>query len=350
MSGDGTDKLTRRYQYRVAMTSPPLRRPPPWQPGDPSADATEGAGGTCPPASGPTTTAPVTHTEFYRTSRNRWWKGLVSIVVLGAAIMLFSIGATLVSLLLGDTTTEEFASGQISMTPGLLLATNLSVIASAAVAMLLHRYLHRQPVGTLHSVVGRLRRDWLGLAAIVVVPLFVAYVAAMVLIEPPGPIALDVTAWAFLVVILLTTPLQAASEEYIFRGVIQRAAGSWVSGAFPSLVLGTLVSAVTFSLFHFATDGWLIAYYLVFGIAMSLLTQATGGLEAASLVHAANNALVFLVAAATGHMTEGIDRTAGMGGPFMLAPMLVIAAVAAVLILLTRRRGLQHRALQPAGA
>lgn len=115
-------------------------------------------------------------------------------------------------------------------------------------------------------------------------------------------------------------------------------------------MLGTLVSAVAFSLFHFATDGWLIAYYIIFGIAMSLLTQATGGLEAASLVHAANNALAFLVAAGTGRMNEQIDRSAGAGGPFMLAPMLVIATVAAVLILLSRRRRLQQRALPPAGA
>ncbi|WP_298587187.1 CPBP family intramembrane glutamic endopeptidase [uncultured Kocuria sp.] len=356
------------------MTSHPPRRPAPWQPDVSPANVPGGPGhlappagwpgapapfpgrpgGAVPPAARPTATAPLTHAEFYRTPRNRWWKGLLSILVLGAAIALFSIAlsllGTLVDLLLGSTTLEELGRGQITLTPVLLLATNLSLIASAAVAVLLHRYLHRQPVGTLHSVAGRFRWDWLGRASVVVVPLFVAYVAVIVLVETPGPVVLDATAWAFLAIVLLTTPLQAASEEYIFRGVIQRAAGSWVSGAVPSFVLGTLVSAVLFSLAHFATDGWLIAYYLVFGIAMSLLTQLTGGLEAASLVHAANNVLLFLVSATTGQMSEGMDRSAGVGGPFMLAPMLVIAAVAAVLILLARRRGLQRRAVPPATA
>ncbi|MFI7742172.1 lysostaphin resistance A-like protein [Kocuria rhizosphaericola] len=356
------------------MTSHPPRRPAPWQPDAPPANVPGGSGrpaphagwpgapapyparsgGGLPPAGGPATTAPLTHSEFYRTPRNRWWKGLVSILVLGAAIMLFSIvlalGATLVDLLLGNTTAEELASGRITLTPVLLLATNLSLIASAGVAVLLHRYLHRQPVGTLHSVAGRFRRDWLARVSVVVVPLFLAYVAVVVLIEGPGPLALDATAWAFFAVVLLTTPLQAASEEYIFRGVIQRAAGSWVPGAVPALVLGTLVSAVMFSIAHFATDGWLIAYYLVFGIAMSLLTQITGGLEAAVLVHAANNVLLFLVSAATGMMTEGMDRSAGVGGPFMLGPMLVIAAFTTVMILLARRRGLQRRAVPPATA
>ncbi|MFF0990740.1 CPBP family intramembrane glutamic endopeptidase [Kocuria nitroreducens] len=307
-----------------------------------------------PPTGGPTTAAPLTHSEFYRTPRNRWWKGFLSILALGAAIMLFSIvlafAATAIDVLLGSTTMEELGSGQITMTPVLLLATNLSLIASAAVAVLLHRYLHRQPVGTLHSVVGRFRWDWLGRASVVVVPLFVAYVAVVALVEAQRPVVLDATAWAFLAIVLLTTPLQAASEEYMFRGVIQRAAGSWVPGAVPSLVLGTLVSAVLFSLAHFATDVWLIAYYLVFGIAMSLLTQFTGGLEAASLVHAANNVLLFIVSASTGMMSEGFDRSAGAGGPVMLFPMLVVAAVAAVLIVLGRRRGLQHRAVPPATA
>lgn len=356
------------------MTSNPPRRPAPWQTGGPGAHVPPGAGhpgppagwpgapvpyhgpprGAVPPPGVPATLAPLTHSEFYRTPRNRWWKGLVSILALGAAIALFSIalslGGTLVDLLLGSTTLEELGRGQITLTPVLLLATNLSLIASAAVAVVLHRYLHRQPVGTLHAVAGRFRWDWLGRASVVVVPLFVAYVAVIVLVETPGPIVLDATAWAFLAIVLLTTPLQAASEEYMFRGVIQRAAGSWVSGAVPSFVLGTLVSAVLFSLAHFATDGWLIAYYLVFGIAMSLLTQFTGGLEAASLVHAANNVMLFLVSAATGQMSEGMDRSAGVGGPFMLAPMAAIAAIAAVLIGLGRWRGLQHRAVPPAAA
>ncbi|MEX5256919.1 lysostaphin resistance A-like protein [Kocuria arenosa] len=356
------------------MTSQPPRRPAPWQTGGPGPHVPPGAGhpgppagrpgapaphhvpprGAVPPPGGPTTTAPLTHSEFYRTPHNRWWKGLVSILALGAAIALFSIalsfGGTLVDLLLGSTTLEELGRGQITLTPALLLATNLSLIASATVAVVLHRYLHRQPVGTLHAVAGRFRWDWLGRASVVVLPLFVAYVAVIVLIETPGPIVLDATAWAFLAIVLLTTPLQAASEEYMFRGVIQRAAGSWVSGAVPSFVLGTMVSAVLFSLAHFATDGWLIAYYLVFGIAMSLLTQFTGGLEAASLVHAANNVMLFLVSASTGQMSEGMDRSAGVGGPFMLAPMVFIAAIAAILIGLGRRRGLQHRAVPPTAA
>ncbi|WP_344119719.1 CPBP family intramembrane glutamic endopeptidase [Kocuria aegyptia] len=356
------------------MTSHPPRRPAPWQSPGPAANLPPGVGRPAPPAGragapapypgpprggallagGPPTTAPLTHAEFYRTPRNRWWKGLLSILAIGAALAVFSIalslGATLVDLLLGNSTAEELAGGRIALTPALLLATNLSLIAAAAVGAVLHRYLHRQPIGTLHSVAGRFRWNWLGRASVVVVPLFVAYAAVIALLETSGPTVLDATTWAFLAIVLLTTPLQAASEEYLFRGVIQRAAGSWVSGAVPSFVLGTLVSAVLFSLAHFATDGWLIAYYLVFGIAMSLLTQFTGGLEAASLVHAANNVLLFLVSTFSGQMNEAVDRSAGAGGPFMLGPMVVIAVITAVLIAIGRWQGLQHRAVPPVGA
>ena len=40
--------------------------------------------------------------------------------------------------------------------------------------------------------------------------------------ETPGPVVLDATAWAFLAIVLLTTPLQAASEERQERGAAPR--------------------------------------------------------------------------------------------------------------------------------
>ena len=97
-------------------------------------------------------------------------------------------------------------------------------------------------------------------------------------------------------VVLLTTPLQSAGEEYGARGLIARAAGSWVADPRIALAISTVVSATIFMLAHGAADPWLIGYYFVFGVAMSVVVWRTGGLEVAVLIHTVNNLLLFTVA------------------------------------------------------
>src|SRR5699024_2792745 len=201
-----------------------------------------------------------------------------------------------------------------------------------------------------HSVVGRFRWSWLALAAAVVVPIYLLFAAASFLDPAYQNLRIDGTVVAFAVIIILTTPLQAAAEEYMFRGVVQRSAGSWVRSPRWSFVVGTAVSAPLFAVFHFAQDPWLILYYLGFGVLLSILTQRTGGLEAAIAIHIANNLFLLLVAALAGEMTEGFDRSAGQGGPFMLVPLVLLAIVVVVLSLLGKRRKLETTTAEAAPA
>ena len=145
----------------------------------------------------------------------------------------------------------------------------------------------------------------------------------------------------YLAVVLLTTPFQAAAEEYVFRGVIQRIAGSWVRGPIPSLILGTAVSSVLFAAAHMAGDPWLILYYWLFGVFLSLLAHYSGGLEAPIVIHAINNVAMFVTATFSGEIAQKIDRSAGAGGPFMLIPVAAILVVSAAAIILARVRSVQ---------
>lgn len=298
---------------------------------------------------------PRGYTQFYRTPRNRWWKGLVSIVVVLTVFLVASLVLGLIAMLIdaftGASDPEALMSGEVSMTPLLLLSVNLTVIVTTLLAALLHVFLHRQPLGTWHSVTGRFRWRWFGTSALVIVPVFVVYVGVFTFLDPGSSSwSVDGTAIAFLVVVLLTTPFQAAGEEYLFRGVIQRAAGSWVSGPTASLILGTAVSAVAFSIMHFAADVWLIVYYLIVGVTMSLLTQVTGGLESSVLMHAVNNTLLFIPAIFLGQMDSGFDRSAGTGGPIMLIPMAVFIVVSAAVAAIAWKKKVTKTGLPPATA
>ncbi len=288
-----------------------------------------------------------THSEFYRLPSNRWWKGVITIVALLITMLVasfvFTLIAGIIDLATGQLDIEAAMEGEIGMSPLMLLATNLSLIALAVVALIFHRFLFRQRIGFLNSVVGRFRWTWLLWSLIPIGIGFAIYITLLVVSsdwDAYAPLPAGMTIF-YLVVVLLTTPFQAAAEEYVFRGVIQRIAGAWVRGPIPSLILGTAVSSVLFAAAHMAGDPWLILYYWLFGVFLSLLAHYSGGLEAPIVIHAINNVALFVTATFSGEIAQEIDRSAGAGGPFMLIPVAAILVVSAAAIILARMRKVQ---------
>ena len=283
--------------------------------------------------------------------RGAKWRGILALVSFVLAFLLVSVTFGGIGLLIdianGTITNEDLASGAIPMTPLVLLFANLALALSIPLAMLLQWAFFGVRPRFLSSVEGRFRWRWLGRLALIVLPVFVVYVAVLFLIEPGGMFRLDATAIAFVVIVLLTTPLQAAGEEYGMRGLVQRSVGAWFAGPRAAFIVGTIVSGAVFCAAHFAGDPWLIAYYFVFGAAMSVAAWATGGVEAPIVIHAANNVLIFLPAALLGGLEQGIDRSAGTGGPFMLVPMAMVAVAAGVAWWWGRRSKVTAAAVPP---
>ena len=93
----------------------------------------------------------------------------------------------------------------------------------------------------------------------------------------------------YLALILITSPLQAAAEEFFFRGYLQQAIGSLAGRAW----VGIVFSALVFAFFHGNQNIALFAHRLGFGLIAGTLVWATGGLEAAIAVHVANNVFAF---------------------------------------------------------
>ena len=262
------------------------------------------------------------------------------------------IGAIAFDVVTGRSTWEVYSSGKVEITPALLLATNIGNALCIPLAMLLQWWIWGQPVRWLHSVTGVLRWGLLGRTAAIVVPLWLVYMGVSAIAFPQssgitGPGSFTGESVALLIIMLVTTPLQAAGEEYGARGLIMRSAGSWVASPVPGLIIATIVPSLVFMAAHGAGDPWLNVYYFLFGAAMSLLAWRTGGLEAGCVVHAVNNMMAFGIVILAGQEIN-LDRSAGTGGTFMLVPMAVLLIVTVLLSLLARRWKVQ-RTYQPAG-
>lgn len=104
----------------------------------------------------------------------------------------------------------------------------------------------------------------------------------------------------WLVVIVLTSPLQAAGEEFLFRGYLLQAAGA--VGRNPWLAV--LVSALIFAALHGSQNWPLLADRFGFGLMAGALVLLTGGLEAAIAAHVINNVFAFGYAAAAGGVAQ----------------------------------------------
>jgi membrane protease YdiL (CAAX protease family) len=220
-----------------------------------------------------------------------------------------------------DVITDKL-SGDIA-TPSFLALVNLGWAVAIPMVWLVARVLHQQSPGWVASVVGRFRWRWLltclGLA-------FVALgitLAVSTLLPDQGAGTIDMSGEAnrwtsttrdFLLVVLLLTPLQAAGEEFVFRGYLAQACGGLTSrfGPVVSRIVAVAVPAFVFALAHgFGQDIPIFFDRFAFGVVAGVLVLLTGGLEAGIAMHVLNNFVAFGLALSFGDMTEALQPTDG---------------------------------------
>jgi len=290
---------------------------------------------------------PVAYPQMLRTPRATWGRGLLMIVCFVLSYLLVSSvlqGAAIAwDVYRGHTSVPDLLAMKLDLTPALLIAVNLSNAASIPLSMLLQRAFFDQRGRWLHSVAGRFRWRVLGRGALVAAPFWAIYLAITLLATPGSLKGPTGTYLALLVIVVLTTPLQAAGEEYGARGLITRGAGSWFASPRLALLVGMLLSAGVFTLAHGAGDPWLIGFYFLFGVVQSLITWRTGGLELAVLQHTANNLVAFVSLVLLQQDTSSVfDRGAGSAGPAVLLPAAILLLSSGALWLWASRAGLQR--------
>ena len=279
-----------------------------------------------------------------RTWSYAWWRPVVGLVALVAGILVVLPVVMLPVLLVaaavdggGAALSEAFSGlgGGGELTPSGLLYLNLTLAGLVLWTWLLLRVLHSMRPRWLASVRPKLRWGYLfacfGLAVVALVAQAVvgSLLPGDVAADTGEPNPLDGTTIALLVIVLLTTPLQCAGEEYAFRGYLLQALGALLRHRWVTIVL----TALLFAAAHVQFDPPLFIDRFLFGLVAAWLVIRTGGLEAGIALHVLNNYLALGLAVFYDDLTEALDPGAisWWNVPVSLTQSLVYAALAAFL-------------------
>ncbi|MBZ5733120.1 CPBP family intramembrane metalloprotease [Nocardioides sp. TRM66260-LWL] len=282
-----------------------------------------------------------------RRGRAAWWRSLLGVVALLAAVLLvvqlvlllaFVAGYAFVGV--GPAEAADRLSSTTDLSPVGLAYVNLGLASAIPVVWLIVRVLHGLGPGWVASVAGRLRWRWMltctGLAAatLVVTVLVGALVPsdAAAVAGDGGVNDLTRTTLGFVVVIVLLTPLQAAGEEYAFRGYLTQVFGALLGRRWVAITL----PAVLFALAHGAQDAPVFVDRLAFGLVAGYLVVRTGGLEAGIAMHVLNNFLAYGGALLYGDMATVLQPTGGSW--WSLATTLTQSLVFVALVVPAARR------------
>ena len=272
----------------------------------------------------------------------RWWRPalgllLIAVVYVVAAVLTLVLGGVSV-VLIGGLDVAETDPGMAI--PGFLLVVNLVTAVAIPVVWLAWGAVHGMRIGWSSSVLGRLRwRLFPGYVGLALLTIGVSIGLSVVLAvadgwDVTGPV--DSYGW-IVVVVLLTTPLQSAAEEYFFRGYLSQAVAGWVRRPRAGAISAALVSGSLFSLAHLPADFPSFLYYLLVGLAASAVVWLTGGLEAAIALHAVNNVVIFVLIGALGE--DATAATQSAAGVAWFDVLLALVALSAFVALVARFQG-----------
>jgi hypothetical protein len=261
---------------------------------------------------------PEPYPRLLRTPHWRWWRPLLGLLLAVAVLAVLGIGvvvgASLVEAVRSGSLPDESALEDFS-DPLVLLANNLLLAALIPAALLAVLVVHRERPSWLFSVVGRLRWGLLWRFAVLATGttlLGAALGSLLPGLQGPDDGSGTVDGGrlaAQLAVIVLTTPLQAAGEEFGFRGYLTQAIASYGRSRLAGPLVAGAVTSLLFALAHGGQAPLLFADRFVFGALAAWLVWRTGGLEASIALHTVNNLLALGSAALAGALSQSIDAT-----------------------------------------
>ncbi|RBY96650.1 hypothetical protein DQ237_08545 [Blastococcus sp. TF02-8] len=313
---------------------PTVQAIPPWAPPWPSGGAPQVAW--APPPGTPPHDVPQPFLHAMRARDWGWWRPVLGLLLLGVVFAVAGAVVGVVGILTG--VSPDLTMGDLA-DPGVLLVTNLTLIVGIPVVWLAWVVAHGMSPGWSSSVLARLRWRLLPrFSVLALLSLGVAIGLAVLLdvVAGDGDIEGPVEDWGWLLaVVLLTTPLQSAAEEYLFRGYLSQAIAGWIRTPAVGAVVAAVVTGALFSLAHLPPDPVTFLDRFAFALAASAVVWLTGGLEAAIVLHAVNNVVVFVLAALLG---GGVADQSLPEGASPLPLLLGLAGTAAYVALVARRR------------
>lgn len=272
------------------------------------------------------------------------YMALIFFVVI-IAYIIFLLIAGLESSFADNITQQTISAlGIIDFTVG-----NLTLASFIPAAMLSTWVIYRIKPGYVSSVAGRFRWKWFGWCLLAIVPLWSVLFAILIgldiamgsdisifPIENPGLV------FTFILMIFLTTPLQAAGEEYLFRGWLIQNISSFFNERLLGVFISGLVSTTIFAGLHLELNPVALILYFSLSIAALTMTYKTGGIEAACTVHIVHNVFVFHTML---FINDGIERslTIELGAMliYALAEIVFFSIATGAIILLAKYKKLQ---------
>ncbi|RNL79889.1 CPBP family intramembrane glutamic endopeptidase [Nocardioides marmorisolisilvae] len=262
---------------------------------------------------------PRSYPLMLRTWNYAWWRpvsGLLALLVamfIAAPLVLFPLLAATVALDHTGSYSEALKNAATldPVTWQGLLYLNLSLAALVPATWLIVRVVHGMRPRWLMSVLPGIRwRFFFACLGLSVVAIAAQLTVGAFLPGDPNDLGTGVnditrTLVAMLVVVAITTPIQAMGEEYAFRGYILQAVGSLTRQPWIAIV----VSGFLFGLAHGVQNAPLFADRFSFGVLAAYLVYRTGGLEAGIALHIWNNIVAFGFALFLGNIDDTLNVT-----------------------------------------
>lgn len=256
------------------------------------------------------------------------WRPLVGLLLLVLLVVAAQLvmGVVVMVALLATGTSSGDVSDKLTgdpVTPSFLALVNLGWAVAIPAVWLVARALHGQTPGWIASVVRGIRWRWLLVCLGLSVVALAATVVVATVLPDQGASGVELEGslnpWTsaardFLLITLLLTPLQAAGEEYVFRGYLAQAFGGITArfGPRASATVAVVVPALLFAVAHgIGQDVPTFFDRFAFGLVAGVLVLLTGGLEAGIAMHVLNNFLAFGLALSFGDMTEALHPSGG---------------------------------------
>jgi uncharacterized protein len=301
---------------------------------------------------------PEPYHRILRTWTYRTWRVVVGVlgvigagVVVGPVVVLALVSAGVEVLGVGSASelVRGLEPGSGAFTPAALLVVNLSLAALIPFTWLAVRYLHNLRPRWLGSVRPGLRWGLLARCfAVALASTLLAVVLSTLLFGEPAPSAggrtvqTIATTTAYLVIIAVTSPLQSAGEEYLFRGYLLQAFGAVVRAPWFTLVCTSLLFATA----HGAQNLPLFVDRFAFGLVAGALVLYTGGIEAGIAMHIVNNVLVLALAALTGTLSQALGTTEASWA-LVVFDVAQFAVYGVLVVWMCRRHPVQSRTCGP---
>ena len=247
---------------------------------------------------------------FPRTfEKYKWYKPLISLVLVLIVYFVFQIILLVVfNIIYGETVINGILFGgyeTLNTSDASVYFSYISIAVFIPAIYIASKIVRDRPFSSYASSRGGW--NWKLYFKCLLIPLAVYIIVNVIsiLIDKNPKTSTSQVSLITMVLSLILIPLQCIAEEYVFRGALMQALGSW----FKIPILAIVIQAIIFALLH-SYDALGVISIAISGVVYGLLAWRTNGIEAGAAIHSINNLMGFyIVALGLGSISSKVSIT-----------------------------------------